>query len=51
MNKSSDKQLFFDFDAPVAAAPVNETVEENLSDLLEAVETVELPTEVEADFV
>ena len=48
MKKSSDKQLFFDFDAPVAAAPVNETVEENASDLFEAVETVELPTEVEA---
>ena len=48
MKKSSDKQLFFDFDAPVAAVPVNETVEENASDLFEAVETVELPTEVEA---
>ncbi len=45
MNKSSDKQLFFDFDAPVAAAPVNETVEENASDLFEAVETVELSVE------
>ena len=45
MNKSSDKQLFFDFDAPVAAAPVNETVEENLSDLLEATEPVELSVE------
>ena len=45
MKKSSDKQLFFDFDAPVAAAPVNETVEENLSDLLEAAEPVELSVE------
>lgn len=45
MKKSSDKQLFFDFDAPVAAAPVNETVEANLSDLLEAAEPVELSAE------
>ena len=45
MKKSSDKQLFFDFDAPVAAVPVNETVEENLSDLLEAAEPVELSAE------
>ena len=45
MKKSSDKQLFFDFDAPVAAVPVNETVEENLSDLLEAAEPVELSVE------
>jgi hypothetical protein len=48
MNKSSDKQLFFDFDAPVAAAPVTETVEENSSDLLEAVEAVELSAETAA---
>lgn len=45
MKKSSDKQLFFDFDAPVAAVPVNETVEETLSDLLEAAEPVELSVE------